>query len=75
MKKCQYINILKQDAEGEKVTHLHTITKDRFLIQVKFSMPGDKFHLETMWIEDLMGTTPQELADSLQGWVDKLRTL
>ncbi len=73
IRKCRHIDILKQSGEGKKISHLHR-TKDRFIIQVNFSMPDDMFWTETMWIDDFVGDTPRELADSLQGWVDKLRS-
>lgn len=74
MKKCRHIDIFKQRAEGEEISVLHRTT-DRFIIQVQFGMPEDQLWMETMWIDDFVGDTPQKLADSLQGWVDKLRTL
>lgn len=74
MKKCRYITLFKQNAEGEK-TSILDVTTSRFIIQINFSMPGEKYELVTMWIDDFIGDTPQDFADSLQGWVDKLRSL
>ena len=48
---------------------------ESLVLQVNFAMPDDKYEMVTMWITDFKGDTPKELADSLQGWVDKLRSL
>lgn len=47
----------------------------KFEIVVKFDTSDERYKRITMWIEDFVGDTPEQLADSFQIWADALREL
>ena len=47
--------------------------KNKLELHAEFDLPGGKYQHYILFIEDFIGDTRDELADSLQVWVDSLR--